>query len=97
MSVHGEHFGDGGVASLLDDRYELRMEIGRGATGVVWEAFDRVPSEIVAVKVLHQHSSPPSARISASFGKRAAPACSNHPHSVVVRAHGCGPTATPTW
>jgi serine/threonine protein kinase len=38
---------------LLAGRYELRDEIGRGATGVVWRAWDRRWRIQVAVKVFH--------------------------------------------
>jgi serine/threonine protein kinase len=38
---------------LLAARYELRDEIGRGATGVVWRAWDRRWRTHVAVKVFH--------------------------------------------
>lgn len=38
---------------LLAGRYELRDEIGRGATGVVWRAWDRRWRTHVAVKVFH--------------------------------------------
>src|SRR6185436_10637529 len=91
MSVHNERVGEGAVVNLLDGRYELRMEIGRGATGVVWEALDRVASEVVAVKVLHQHLlSSESARKRFLREARSA-GLLNHPHSVAVKAHGCGP------
>jgi RNA polymerase sigma factor (TIGR02999 family) len=38
--------------SLLDDRYELRRKVGEGATGVVYEAYDRLLRSRVAVKLL---------------------------------------------
>jgi serine/threonine-protein kinase len=38
---------------LIGDRYELSTEIGRGASGTVWEAWDRHSSRLVAVKVFH--------------------------------------------
>jgi serine/threonine-protein kinase len=39
---------------LLAGRYELRHEIGRGATGVVWLAWDRPRAAYVAVKVFEE-------------------------------------------
>lgn len=40
---------------VLGDRYELAEEVGRGATGIVWEAWDRKAARVVAVKILHPH------------------------------------------
>jgi len=92
MSVYSGDLGKGGGAPVLDGRYELAVEIGRGATGVVWEALDRASGEVVAVKVLHHHLLS-SARASKRFVREARSAAMlDHPHSVVVRAHGCGPT-----
>jgi RNA polymerase sigma factor (TIGR02999 family) len=38
--------------SVLDDRYELRREVGEGATGIVFEAWDRLLRVRIAVKLL---------------------------------------------
>jgi eukaryotic-like serine/threonine-protein kinase len=40
---------------VLDDRYELSEELGRGSTGTVWEAWDRETSTVVAVKRFGPH------------------------------------------
>jgi serine/threonine-protein kinase len=81
----------GGAAGVLDDRYELGTELGRGATGVVWEARDRVTSDVVAVKVLHKHLLA-SMRARKRFVREARSAARlNHPHSVVVEGHACVP------
>ena len=91
MSVRREDFGTAAVAGLLDGRYELQDELGRGATGVVWEAVDRVSSEIVAVKILHRHLLS-SVRARKRFVREARSAgVLKHPHSVAVKGHGCGP------
>ena len=37
----------------LADRFVLKQELGRGATGVVWEAWDEAAERPVAVKLLH--------------------------------------------
>jgi serine/threonine protein kinase len=76
---------------ILDDRYELAGPIGRGSTGTVWEAWDRVAAEIVAVKVLD-----PSAlahpRAHRRFLREVETArVLSHAHSVEVRAHGTTP------
>ncbi|MCU1279898.1 MAG: Serine/threonine-protein kinase PknA [bacterium] len=38
----------------LGDRFEVRRRLGAGGVGVVYEAFDRVRSELVAVKTLRE-------------------------------------------
>jgi len=91
MLVSTEDIGEGAVAGLLDGRYGLQKELGRGTTGVVWEAFDRVASEVVAVKVLHRHLLS-SVRARKRFVREARSAGAlKHPHSVAVKGHGCGP------
>jgi RNA polymerase sigma factor (TIGR02999 family) len=38
--------------SVLEDRYELKQEVGEGATGIVYEAWDRLLRARIAVKLL---------------------------------------------
>ena len=45
-----QRLGDG--ARVFDDRYALLRELGKGATGVVYEAHDRVLGERIALKLL---------------------------------------------
>lgn len=40
----------GGV--LLSDRFEVRKQLGQGGFGIVYEAFDKVRNDVVAVKAL---------------------------------------------
>ncbi len=40
--------------SVLDGRYELRREVGEGATGVVYEAHDRLLQTRIAIKLLRK-------------------------------------------
>jgi serine/threonine protein kinase len=40
------------AGTLIDERFELVHEIGRGGMGIVWKAVDRACGEEVAVKVL---------------------------------------------
>lgn len=41
------------VGSILDDKYELRSQIGAGGMGVVYAALDRGLDREVAVKIIH--------------------------------------------
>lgn len=77
--------------ATLDERYELARPIGRGSTGTVWEAWDRVAAEVVAIKVLD-----PSALAAPRAHRRflrevETSRLLSHPHSVKVRAHGTTP------
>jgi eukaryotic-like serine/threonine-protein kinase len=77
-----------GTTLILDGRYELSKELGRGATGTVWEAFDRVAARTVAVK-LFEPSLLRSRAARKRFLREAATAsrlC--HPHTVEVLCHG---------
>src|SRR4030095_361670 len=40
------------TVELFDGRYRLTEEIGRGATGVVWKAYDELARETIAIKIL---------------------------------------------
>ena len=42
------------AGTLLDDRYELRRKAGEGATGFVYEAWDRLLETRIAVKLLRR-------------------------------------------
>jgi hypothetical protein len=42
------------AGALLDDRYELRRKAGEGATGFVYEAWDRLLETRIAVKLLRR-------------------------------------------
>lgn len=41
-----------GAGTVLDERFELRRQIGSGAMGVVWEGYDKELDTLVAVKLL---------------------------------------------
>jgi serine/threonine-protein kinase len=83
--------GSGGEATRparIDGRYELTAEIGRGGTGTVWEAFDAVTSEVVAVKLVS-----PDVLATESARRRFTREVSiatalDHPRAVRVLGHG---------
>jgi serine/threonine-protein kinase len=74
--------------SLAGGRYQLSTVIGRGASGTVWEAWDRPSNRLVAVKVFH------ASVLASSLGRkrflREAELASTlrHPHCVEVLDHG---------
>jgi serine/threonine protein kinase len=72
-------------------KYEIRRQIGRGAMGVVYEAFDLVIERRVAIKTLRLDIFEPSqtADVRARF-KREAQAVGRlaHPHIVTVHEYG---------
>jgi serine/threonine-protein kinase len=73
---------------LLDQNYELITELGRGATGTVWEARSRATSEIVAIKILHSHLLE-SATARKRFQREVESASNlHHPHCIEVLGHG---------
>jgi serine/threonine-protein kinase len=73
---------------VLDDRYELSKEIGRGSSGTVWEACDRTTSETVAVKVLERHLLASKNARKRFLREVETASALRHPHVVDVRAHG---------
>ena len=73
---------------ILDDRYELSQEIGRGSTGTVWEACDRTTSQTVAVKVLEPHLLASKNARKRFLREVETARALHHPHVVEVHAHG---------
>ena len=72
-------------------KYEIRREIGRGAMGVVYEAFDPSIGRAVAIKVFHPGSSPSvsAAEMGERFRREARVAGRlSHPNLVVVYEFG---------
>ena len=76
-------------ATRLEGRFELTREVGRGATGVVWGAWDRQTTETVAVKILRGEPFDAGGgarrRVPARGGERER---ARDPHTVRVVAHG---------
>lgn len=78
------------VGALVDGRYRLVEEAGRGGMGTVFRAVDERADEPVAVKVL-RHAMPPQAQAesAARFAREAKTLASlDHPAVVRYRAHG---------
>ncbi len=72
-------------------KYEIRLEIGRGAMGVVYEGFDPVISRRVAIKVLRTEVFAPSQLpdLLARFKREAQSAGRlSHPHIVTIHDYG---------
>jgi serine/threonine protein kinase len=73
-----------GADDQLAGRYTLISEIGRGGTGTVWRAADRVAGREVAVKVLHQRLGHHEQLVSGFVRQRTALTGIEHPHLVTV-------------
>ncbi len=77
-----------GAGAVLDDRYELVREIGRGASATVFEANDRNLDRHVAIKVLHQGLSSDPSFIDRFRNESKAAAALNHPQVMAVHDWG---------
>jgi serine/threonine-protein kinase len=73
---------------LIAERYELGGEVGRGATGTVWEAWDRRTSRAVAIKILHPHLLTSGLTRRRFLREVELASTLRHPHCVEVLAHG---------
>jgi serine/threonine protein kinase len=73
-----------GAGDELAGRYTLISEIGRGGTGTVWRASDRVADREVAVKVLHQQLGRHQSLVSGFVQQRTALTGIEHPHLVPI-------------
>jgi len=75
-------------------KYEIRRELGRGAMGVVYEAFDPLIQRIVALKTIRpdQLAGGNAEEILARF-RREAQAAGRLSHPNIVAIHDCGEDA----
>jgi serine/threonine protein kinase len=55
------------IGTLLVDRFELRSLLGRGATGLVFEALDRSSGQTLALKLLQHHDASALYRLKHEF------------------------------
>jgi eukaryotic-like serine/threonine-protein kinase len=72
----------------MNDRYRILREIGRGAMGTVYEAFDTAGGERVAVKILRNtlHANP----VARQRFRREVEAASRVNHPVIIKIRGWG-------
>jgi eukaryotic-like serine/threonine-protein kinase len=84
----------GSVGVVVDARYLLVREIGRGSTGIVWEARDLTSDEPVAVKILHATLLASSSARRRFYREVATAQMLDHPHCVCVKARGQAPDGT---
>jgi eukaryotic-like serine/threonine-protein kinase len=73
---------------LVAGRYVLGMEVGRGATGTVWEAWDQAAGRAVAIKILHERLLTSEATRRRFLREVELAGTLRHPHCVEVQAHG---------
>lgn len=69
---------------IVDNRYKLLEIVGRGGFANVWQAYDRLSRQLVAVKVLHGQWSQDSSRIERFQRGAREMAALTHPHIVRV-------------
>lgn len=77
------------TGTLLADRYDIEAVLGRGGSGVVYRAFDRVIGDRVAIKVLHRALLPFGADARALLSEEVRLA-RRVTHAHVVRLHDVG-------
>ncbi len=71
----------GKVGTILNDRYRLDRELGRGGMGEVYQGYDLLLNRVVAVKILHCQS---GAKSRNNLLKRSPRGCPTH-HPNIVR------------
>lgn len=72
------------IGTLLDGRYRLDAEIGRGGMSTVYRAFDTVLERPVAIKLMHREIATDSDQLERFRREARAVAQLNHPHVVTV-------------
>lgn len=93
IEVAGGEPAGGGV--VLEDRYELQDELGRGGMGVVYRAWHRLLERPVAVKMLHAHLIADEQQLLQMRREARLIADLDHPHIVSVHAFGTTPEGSP--
>jgi eukaryotic-like serine/threonine-protein kinase len=81
------------IGTLLEGRYRLDAEIGRGGMSTVYRAFDTVLERAVAIKLMHREVAADSDQLERFRREARAVARLNHPHIVTVIDAGEEPSA----
>ena len=76
---------------VIQDRYRIGEQIGRGASATVWSAEDLLSNKQVAIKILDAGWAPASAALARSLEEAHNAATIDHPHSVRMIDHGQTP------
>ncbi|WP_371479549.1 protein kinase [Kitasatospora sp. NBC_00315] len=76
------------VGDVLDGRYRLVEQLGRGGFGVVWEAFDRKVGRPVAVKVISEEHAADDREVRRFVTEARTVGNLSHPH--IVTLHDLG-------
>jgi tRNA A-37 threonylcarbamoyl transferase component Bud32/predicted negative regulator of RcsB-dependent stress response len=74
----------GATAFVVEDRYEIIEEVGRGGMGLVYKARDRRLGRIVALKRMPENLRDHPAAVSLFLGEAQAAARMNHPNIVTL-------------
>lgn len=100
-TIHAPPAGSASQASdllgVLVDRYELRDQIGAGAAGSVFEAYDRQLQRLVAVKIVPLSGSTRTANEQFQDFRREAMAASRLSHPGIVTIHDFGCSTEQAW
>lgn len=86
---------DGAVGLVLEERYELQSELGRGGMGVVYKGWHRLMERPVAVKMLHAHLITDERQLLQIRSEARLIAELDHPNIVHVHAFGTTPQGAP--
>lgn len=84
-----------GENRLVDDRYQLQAELGRGAMGVVYQAWDRLLARPVAIKMLHPYLARDERYLKRFKSEARIIADLVHPNIVVVHSFGVAEDGAP--
>jgi eukaryotic-like serine/threonine-protein kinase len=83
------------IGKVLDDRYEVKQQLGKGGIGVVYLAQDLRTNVSVAIKMLQSELVIDEASIKRFEQEVSAMASMNHPHLVAWHGSGMTPTGQP--
>lgn len=76
------------IPDLIDNRFKVLKQVGKGGMGAVYKVFDQETDTVVALKLLHQKLSEDAAALKRFEKEAEAAAQLDHPNLVPVYAHG---------